>query len=626
MSPAEQEIIDILNEIKSVNLVEHGKAEIFCAIEPEIAQHLLIQPLLKKLKTASEPAALSLEFLRHPTLVEYLTHPQREELSAMSERDINPSIGEYLIVWRLLRDTVDAAGTSELPELLARFEIELLKRQNEQLNDILSLGIFKCVYASSCPELIALFERHYPTLIPREEYFDPSAIPPRVRASTDAAIEGICRLFAEGSISNFNQLEAAVLVMQRKHRQSLMHKEHEMRGIALDRHPTPYRPRCNEELAERVVRLSRDVKLFSSLRHLTNRKGLCSIMNDGFWGRQNLVRHLMPFSPFALQSSDIQRGDANAICFGPQHIDSRFITEGTVEIVLHSDPLLKNRHLPLFLKQMDFGFRTQREDFPNIPLFPDAEDDMIALSFMHTEYPSLCFGDKTIEFGLYWGDVRIAFSQFNFDQFIVENHGNAHQILCLNFFKLLDALQSCTVYVEPAAVAAAVERIYVELSKLDDVKLQAFLERIGKALTRTSEVNIHGAYRIDDFSMIESISSEPDQTVSRLSPPFLYRLSMSAFINELNEGNLSMLREARERLPELLKSYRFLDFLLSKVSQEDSVGALQVLRGDCFEPRWRRTMRERHGSDFFAKAPESLADAAPHGSESSRLSCRDKTV
>jgi hypothetical protein len=70
---------------------------------------------------------------------------------------------------------------------------------------------------------------------------------------------------------------------------------------------------------------------------------------------------------------------------------------------------------------------------------------------------------------------------------------NMHQILSLNFFRFLDTLR----HVNYTLAESETQRIYDEISKLDDKQLEEFMLDLGKKMSCSSEFNIYGGYKID---------------------------------------------------------------------------------------------------------------------------------
>ena len=446
--------------------------------------------------------------------------------------------------------------------------------------------------------------------MPKEESFSEGAAPPIVKKETDSIIE-ILRKFVRPNVS-FETLDNAAVVIQRGFRSSVRNQTYTalLAQLAasnkIDKEPVSdplrWKPRCNDpKLAATIFRLYKGVQLFETVRHLTNQKALTSIFNNGLFGQKNLIDNLMAFKPAALVHDDIARGDCNVICMGPNAIHSLWIDDNTVEIVFNSDKLLRGG-APIFMKQRDFGFNTeyQRDKFPYEPLFPGSDDiDFKDISFTCSEGSH---GNIfTIQFQVFNQNTPIAHATLPFNEFLFNNQRkrNLHEILARSFFKFVDSLECMPEHEKSGGIQIIrgwVDGFYSKLSALNNEELKSFIERVGKALLKTAEFNIYGAYRIDDFAMIESITSGYKWTLesqlSALEPQGpQYTLCLKDFLSQLNEGDAHVLATARQNIPELFQSYRFLDYLISKITEPRNQSALQALREQCVLPRWLQTVK-----------------------------------
>jgi hypothetical protein len=633
MSPIEQSIIQLLEKIKKDNLKATGNATFFQGLDEE-EDHIQLQATLIELKS-HELLSISLEFINHDVLSEYLTHPDQHLASAFSDGKINPSIGYFLFFWKKIRNAIEPISSSD-DEILERIKSSLdmecaIYNEKRDRGDgtamhdpnIYHPSVFRAVYQSNRESLITLFQSAYGDVMPKEESFIDSPVPQPVRNKTYSIIKTLHELALARPNVPFETFDHAAVVIQRVFRRSARNQTYItlLSQLAASNKipqepvsdPRTWKPRCNNAtLATRIVRLYKAVNLFQTVRHLTNQKALASIFNDGLFGQKNLVDNLMVFKPAALVDDDIARGDSNVICLGPNAIHSLWIDDNTVEIVFNADVLL-NSCAPIFMKQRDFGFDTsyQRDKFPRESLFPGSEDiDFKDISFTCSE--SSYFNIFSIEFMVFKQDIPFAHATFPFNEFLFNNHRkpNLHEMLASSFFKFWDSLACMPEHKGSGGdqnVRECVNQFYSKLSKLTDEELKNFIERVGKALLTTAEFNIYGAYRIDDFAMIERITSGYKWTIESPLSEFEakglpYTLCLKDFLSGLNEGDTHVIETAVQNIPELFKSYRFLDYLILKTTESRTKSQLQDLRALCVLPRWLKTVNV---PGFFNRAPES---------------------
>ena len=155
------------------------------------------------------------------------------------------------------------------------------------------------------------------------------------------------------------------------------------------------------------------------------------------------------------------------------------------------------------------------------------------------------------------------------------------QILTLNFFRFVDALVS-----ENGNPSKLKNEIYSALTNLSENELVETLKEIGAQMTNTMEFNFYGAHKID-FNSLLSIQKE----ILALDPMMEdanFKLKLQDFISALRVGDLAKLNEAQEKIPELFKSYRFIDYLLSQVENTNITERLNQYREDCDLPTWKK--------------------------------------
>lgn len=303
---------------------------------------------------------------------------------------------------------------------------------------------------------------------------------------------------------------------------------------------TPYVPQCDEKLANRIVAIANRIQLFSEIRHITlNPDAIASIMDDGLYGRATLQKFTMSFIASALQSSDIENGDANVICFGAFDIDTRHLKDQKyLEIILDVNKLAKDNPC-IFFKQRDLQF--DKDELRTVVLGEEK------LSFTHTSRSDV------VRYSLTSADEKSTADIPKF-MLIAYDLAKIHQILILNFFRILDKIESADLR----------NKIYAALAKLDDKQLETFLTEMGRKFSDTCEFNFYGAHKID-FSCLNKIRHDN------------FELNLSSFIAALNRGDIKTLNEAREKIPALFTSQRFLNHLLDNIKHETVCGELREM-------------------------------------------------
>ncbi len=205
-----------------------------------------------------------------------------------------------------------------------------------------------------------------------------------------------------------------------------------------------------------------------------------------------------------------------------------------------------------FYKQRDFGFNLLERRHVTI--------GTLDLIFSHTTRTNTQL-EHTSPFSLYKNDTdnRVkAVAYVKADLLIAHDLEKMHEILTLNFFRFVDALYMPW---DPDAPCVNKEEIYSALNALSKEELVATLQAIGKQMTDTMEFNFYGAYQID-FSALLEISANN------------YTLILPTFIEALNNGQMEQLEEAKERLPEIFESERFVAYLCANINNAEVIEAL----------------------------------------------------
>ena len=174
---------------------------------------------------------------------------------------------------------------------------------------------------------------------------------------------------------------------------------------------------------------------------------------------------------------------------------------------------------------------------------------------------------------------------------MTKNYKNLHAIFIMNFFKLLDALCHESRY---GLLEEMRESIYDDIDRLTDDELKQFLTDIGAAMTDSMEFNISGCHLVDFDSVISFALLKPHKKKSKpqYDPLRQYTLTLAELIEKLNQGDLTLLNEAKEKenLPNLLKSYRFIQYLIKKVNHPGSLVVLHELKSQTPTLSWHRQL------------------------------------
>lgn len=578
MRKIEQRIVDILEELTQKELDGKVRSEKRAEFES------LLKQLDKELLGELTP-----EFLSNELLAKYLKKRNCEQ--AIRFRVL---IEKYLIA---SDPKIKGKYFSEIVEKIDEIKKETFKSHGQGLlPEAISCGLIRSVYLSENEELIKLFSERLP--IPSIEVFETYPIPHLVQSRTEEATKAVIK-FLEGR--TLSSVEPTVTKIQRNFRAKRRQRE-EIARIAeyyevtkqmdssekkeeieweLREANTPYEPkRCSLILGKRIFNAAKKVKLFSTVHHLTSETSLENIFNDSFYGRRTLLQLYLSFSPATLSSCDLEYGggDANVICFGPNEIDPKAVKEDSIDILFDLDKLKENPCV--FYKQRDLGYYTNTVRKVTIGKYK-------TLLFTHTKELNLGkrgYTNLQILAAPEDPGKPIAYSELTNYHFIAYNVPDMHQILTLNFFRFIDELRKTGLGKTGQGYPrdeATISSIYNAIEKLDEKELDEFLTNLGQQMTDTAEFNFYGAYKID-FSAIRTIYSKRSH----------YTLNLSTFVEDLQLGNKEKLNELRENIPTILKSYRFLDYLISKIQNEIIKKELLELRQACRVPLWMKSMQK----------------------------------
>ncbi len=578
MDKKEQDIIDLIEDYFAAGKYSNKSIE-----------------LIRKIKNALRAftrgeyfGKTSEEFRSHPTLGKIITHSYLEknviqlwlaiENYLQKKHDREAAQEQLSQVETLLKDCL----TDRTPEAKARgmamFPVELANAQ-----------FMKNLYSLNDDDLSGLFLKYLPA--PKKRVFDGKQLPDIIAERESASMASI-RNFLKGRETDASSIEKQIIGVQRHFRAKQRRQENQQRLPYLYRHffngsgrdltpeqavaaenfskkilrdaNRPYQPKgCDKALAQRIMRAAQNVRLFSHVRHLTAAVALESIFNEGLYGRQTMLQHYMAFRPAALCHSDIELGDANVVCLGSNEIDP--LAKHGVELLFDAEKVSENNPC-VFYKQRDLGFDPKKKRTIQI--------GDTSFSFSHTGSFRCASADRSsLVFFHYFPSEAYSFSEVIKSSLIADNVDAMHQILTLNFFRFIDVLRDAECHEDVYMKRS----IYQSLERLNDADLQETLQRIGQAMTDTMEFNFYGAYKID-FSALLSINIEKG--------PSHYQLDLAHFREQLKKGEMEALEEAICQCPEVFKSYRFVDHLLSMTADETIISVLEAQRAKCALPAW----------------------------------------
>jgi hypothetical protein len=349
---------------------------------------------------------------------------------------------------------------------------------------------------------------------------------------------------------------------------------------------TPYQPvGCAPDLSNTLVAAAKKCQLFKEVKHITSHDALVSICNDGLMGQRTLRDLGLSFVPAALGGYDIMNGDANAICCSSSNIDPSAKSGRKHPTTICMD---SSKVRPDFFKQKDLGFKFP----PNRGVYSrPITIGALSFGFSHTHNKPSGSATEVNFYTSSGADQREDELCVNIPEvfLISDNAEDMHAILILNFFRLIDSmyLSGKTKQVEFA------KKVYSELSGLSPAELEKTLTDIGQNFSDTMEFNFYGVRQLD-FDAITRIVKENTPTEGAK-----YELVFSDFTKQLTEGEATALDAAKESIPELFQSHRFVDWLISRVEpnkgNEVVLDTLKGLKGKCDLPYWFEVERQQQG-------------------------------
>lgn len=473
--------------------------------------------------------------------------------------------------------------------------------------------LIKNIYLSGNHALIDVFRSRFP--IPPAHVFEYDNLPDEV-AKNEQIKRDVLERFVTRQTKAPQEIENGIMLIQRRWRSKRRQKEEikrikqvhlEDEAVAkqwISNAGVPYIPQCKDrDLARRIYEMAQKITLFESVYSVSATKHLKNILDEGLYGRRNLVNGFKGFVSSALEETDVKNGDGNVVCFGSNEVQTN-LRKNFVKMTLDLHKLNLSNPV-IFFKQKDFENHLCR--VRKLSLTKGVE-----LYFSHTDETPMgktplggYVNDTNAVFALYQnGDhfgkdnnqLMSACSSIEYHskrvfnalyaaiipkpQLISYNVSCMHAILILNFFRFMDNLVGRETKVLDKTSIDYIEEFYRGISKLDDESLMAFLIETGSAISDTMEFNFYGAHLID-FDSLQRVQLffEDDDKPS-------YTMHLSAFITQLQSGDMAKLDEARMHLPDFFKSHRFLDYLLKKVNEPAIVNALKACQQVCQSPAW----------------------------------------
>lgn len=538
----ENEITSILDKIKEL---KNSKKKSFDAIDENES---ILKEKITNLISSTPLGSLSSDFMKL--------------MSGQEKWDLPDN-------WKLYKKLVDYTQIEDIDKKKeARNDLEntIQKITKNVLDRHEVLSLVKSVYTGQNNDLIDLFYKKVP--IPPLSMFDKDN-PPSILLNHEMEKTRIISKFNENNqedtkvhdkilhlqrhIRGFQRIESEIeRLANRYYKNDSEAKVKAMEMIAEAN--KPYFPQgCSRELCRRIVAAATEIKLYDSVSHLLASGNIAIILDTILLGRGNLLNFFMDFRPAALVSDDVNNGDGNVICMGPDKIDEKCLQGRTTGLELNLKDLLKHDNPAMFFKQTDLGYSKgpQRVAIPNNE----------TLIFTHKGgSPTMDFNCSYLGMGpikhTYFGDDVVAeyYAVIPKDLLISYNVKAMDKIFILNFFRYLDNLRNRSTH-KPAP--EKIKEIYDALESLDDNQLKEFLTNLGKKMSSTAEFNFTGAYQID-LNALKSITIYDGRYVEE-------KIETKDLFEQLNDGNFELLNKLKKGNPEILDSKKFVEYLLSKV-------------------------------------------------------------
>lgn len=433
------------------------------------------------------------------------------------------------------------------------------------------------VYNTHDEALSQMFYTHLPH--PKPEHFRGQKWPKFLENKAKERDQQLRTAYGNLPLRKFLRLEQLVVALQRRFRAQQRQKEECHRIREYNRWVVPAQPpkidpktpiyipkRCSSQLAARIVRLAQQISFIDIIYHKTHQQALKSILDEGVFGRKTLLSTFRSFSQAALSGIDIANGDINVVCFTAGHGSVDPLAQGKVSITLDFKTIQKQlgeKPHNMFFKQLDFGYGLKKAR--KITLSND-----LTLVFDHTSTDSSP-GEICMRVG---SDKE---STIDYCQLISYDIQHMEQVLILNFFRFLDQLKFPK---KDQLAKEFIQRVYTTLDAMDDAKLSHVLKQIGLNASDTMEFNFFGAHQID-FDTVISISKHDGDPEKQ---PYVLKLNL--LIEQLQKGQLTLLKDSQKVFPELYRSFRFVDFLSFHTQNQPVLNELNGLRKQCGVPKW----------------------------------------
>lgn len=435
--------------------------------------------------------------------------------------------------------------------------------------------LVKNAFLSEDPLIMDIFKRHLP--LPREHVFKDCSLKPKFIEEQLQNKTLAIRNFLTSRNIPLMLIEKFIIQIQRKFRAKIRKREEIDRLVkyykldkkqaleTLSAMNTPQKlTKCKPDLEMRILSCLSGMPAFPSIQHVTGLSYIHEALDTNLFGRRNLCTLYVSFEPAAFGSRDVPNGDANVICFGPNQISPECVKKTAVEISVDFNDVLSEKNPCAFFKCADLGYKVNR-----IRKITIGNEEVL---FSHTVRPLYRDSDTYSLFEVYpklnsgvEPEGKPSASAFvwtpNFWA-ISSNVNKMNQIRVLHFFRLMENLYDSNTQQPDPSYA---QKIYAELEKLDDAELSKVLYELGQKINDTLEFNFYGAYRISMPSILSFTVLERkgwDEVEETFVNSRNYTLDMKTFIESLKLGDLKVLQEAKESIPNLFNSYRFVHYLL----------------------------------------------------------------
>jgi hypothetical protein len=563
-----------------------------------------LETLVKKRFAEGVWSELEQDFkLVSPEFVAWFKNIKHGEISGCKDKS-----NLWIDIYEYLHSDVKDLSLKKIEEKLIEYTKEdKLPSGAGLLSDAIADGaIVRSVYLNGDKDLVALFGRLVP--IPTAKLFS-GRVPESIRQQENVAVATVQNII-EQHAGDIEKVESAAIKTQRAMRgkrrrqemkilipQTILERTEEKFSLTPEEVDTEikdantiYKPKCNHELANRLLEASKKIEPFTTVKHLAATKALPSILDDGLSGRKSLLNQYKVFRPASLYPYDRENGDADVICLGAFWVDTGCMQSNTAELVLDLDKLRslqsEANNPCIFFKQKDLGFVLTKIRKVKIG---DKE-----IFFTHTQPISECRRVAGVE--SLGGFTNIQFfpsvnsrSPSNYAvepefHMISSNFRDMNSILAMNFFRFLDGTCSSgsSCYIDRQFI----DGIYDEFAKLDDKQLSDTLLNLTQKMCDTMEFNFYGSFLMNP-ALIKEINIYDKPGIKAC------QINMPEFVSSLQAGDMNKLVEVREKVPQLFQSYRFIDYLLPHVEKQPAVkDVLLDCRKNITLPLWRQRVEE----------------------------------